>query len=339
MSVNAVSGVSGATPIDWSKYTAKQLLQLQEQGVGVPSEYLNWAREFINDVNNSYKEDVMTYEMAHITASNVVAAPMGMGNQDEIGNFYKELNESDTISTQDIIAMEKAMAEALDDTTENYLDRASSITDSIDSIKDDTSIVGRMGLINSYNSVLKSIGSQAQSRIASDVQSYEQNEKTMINFLPDSVKGLSLAGAMKGDIKEALAKACGKLAETVKKGKDQVKDDLADAVGYKRDVGRDTGVYVSMNNQASATGNESGGQNPSNNNGEASTNTVSTTKDTTAKTDEKNTNVVIKEKKDESTKANKVAQNDGTDKNDKLHTDLEAIMQYKIRTGKINTES
>ena len=46
--------------------------------------------------------------------------------------------------------------------------------------------------------------------------------------------------------------------------------------------------------------------------------------------------MVTKEKVKDSEKAVKIAQNDGTDTNDKQNTDINAIMARKVRRGEVN---
>lgn len=58
-----VSRIEAYNPntIDWRKLTAKQIIKEENNGIQVPSEYINWARDFINSV---YADDDTTYEMA-----------------------------------------------------------------------------------------------------------------------------------------------------------------------------------------------------------------------------------------------------------------------------------
>ncbi|MBQ8458715.1 hypothetical protein IJ541_01280 [bacterium] len=60
-----VSRIEAISPkkIDWRKLTAKDIIKFENQGVEVPSQYLQWAREFIQQVNSS-DNDETTYEMA-----------------------------------------------------------------------------------------------------------------------------------------------------------------------------------------------------------------------------------------------------------------------------------
>lgn len=63
-----VSRIEAISPrqIDWRRLTANQIIKYQEQGVDVPSQYIQWAQNFVNSI---YSDDVTTYEKA--TSSSV----------------------------------------------------------------------------------------------------------------------------------------------------------------------------------------------------------------------------------------------------------------------------
>lgn len=52
--------------IDWRRLTANQIIKYQEQGVDVPSQYIQWAQNFVNSI---YSDDVTTYEKATSSSS------------------------------------------------------------------------------------------------------------------------------------------------------------------------------------------------------------------------------------------------------------------------------
>ena len=58
-----VSRIEAISPrqIDWRRLTANQIIKYQEQGVDVPSQYIQWAQNFVNSI---YSDDVTTYEMS-----------------------------------------------------------------------------------------------------------------------------------------------------------------------------------------------------------------------------------------------------------------------------------
>lgn len=63
-----VSRIEAISPrqIDWRRLTANQIIKYQEQGVDVPSQYIQWAQNFANSI---YSDDVTTYEKATSSSS------------------------------------------------------------------------------------------------------------------------------------------------------------------------------------------------------------------------------------------------------------------------------
>jgi len=67
-----VSRIEAISPkqIDWRKLTSQEIIDYDAQGVEVPAEYLQWAKEFRNDIN-AHDKDETTYETANSTATTV----------------------------------------------------------------------------------------------------------------------------------------------------------------------------------------------------------------------------------------------------------------------------
>lgn len=63
-----VSRIEAISPrqIDWRRLTANQIIKYQEQGVDVPSQYIQWAQNFVNSI---YSDDMTTYEKATSSSS------------------------------------------------------------------------------------------------------------------------------------------------------------------------------------------------------------------------------------------------------------------------------
>ena len=63
-----VSRIEAISPrqIDWRRLTANQIIKYQEQGVDVPSQYIQWAQNFVSSI---YSDDVTTYEKATSSSS------------------------------------------------------------------------------------------------------------------------------------------------------------------------------------------------------------------------------------------------------------------------------
>lgn len=65
MDVSRIEAIS-PSQIDWRRLTANQIIKYQEQGVDVPSQYIQWAQNFVNSI---YSDDVTTYEKATSSSS------------------------------------------------------------------------------------------------------------------------------------------------------------------------------------------------------------------------------------------------------------------------------
>lgn len=62
MNVSRIEAIS-PKQIDWRKLTAKEIIKYDNQGINVPPEYLQWAKEFRADLTANDKDET-TYEMA-----------------------------------------------------------------------------------------------------------------------------------------------------------------------------------------------------------------------------------------------------------------------------------
>ncbi len=62
MDVSRIGAVS-PTQVDWRKLTSKEIIDFEQQGVEVPSQYLQWAQEFQRTLAAGDNDDT-TYEMA-----------------------------------------------------------------------------------------------------------------------------------------------------------------------------------------------------------------------------------------------------------------------------------
>lgn len=65
MDVSRIEAIS-PSQIDWRRLTANQIIKYKEQGVDVPSQYIQWAQNFVNSI---YSDDVTTYEKATSSSS------------------------------------------------------------------------------------------------------------------------------------------------------------------------------------------------------------------------------------------------------------------------------
>ncbi len=82
-----VSRIEAVSPrqIDWRKLTANEIIKYDTQGVSVPPEYLQWAKEFRQDLAANDKDDT-TYEKAQAAQNTLTAtenAPVDNTSADE----------------------------------------------------------------------------------------------------------------------------------------------------------------------------------------------------------------------------------------------------------------
>ena len=77
-----VSRIEAISPkqIDWRKLTAPEIIEYKEQGVEVPSQYLQWAQSFLNDVNAA-DTDETTYESANTQTTTPTAESAPITNE------------------------------------------------------------------------------------------------------------------------------------------------------------------------------------------------------------------------------------------------------------------
>ena len=88
-----VSRIEAISPkqIDWRKLTAPEIIEYKEQGVEVPSQYLQWAQSFLNDVNAA-DTDETTYESANTqtTTPTAESAPITTESSDVADSTAEE---------------------------------------------------------------------------------------------------------------------------------------------------------------------------------------------------------------------------------------------------------
>lgn len=101
--------------IDWRRLTAKEIIKYETQGVDVPSQYLQWAKEFIASV---YSDDTTTYEMAvsGTTPPESAESPVASTEEPPTGISAAEEdteseNEEDTVEEDESATMPKNTAQ------------------------------------------------------------------------------------------------------------------------------------------------------------------------------------------------------------------------------------
>lgn len=86
-----VSRISAVSPkqIDWRKLTASEIIKYDNQGIDVPAQYLQWAKDFREDLEANDKDNT-TYEMAtsssNIKTSEDTSVPVDSSVESEDGD-------------------------------------------------------------------------------------------------------------------------------------------------------------------------------------------------------------------------------------------------------------
>lgn len=91
-----VSRIEAISPkqIDWRKLTAKEIIKYDNQGVNVPLEYLQWAKDFRADLTANDKDET-TYEMAaqNVNKSMTESAQVPVDTESGDENSTEETDE------------------------------------------------------------------------------------------------------------------------------------------------------------------------------------------------------------------------------------------------------
>ena len=87
MDVSRIEAIS-SKQIDWRKLTAPEIIEFKDQGVEVPTLYLQWAQEFMNDVNSKDKDET-TYESAIFGTKSTTSKTESSEDDSEIPLYNK----------------------------------------------------------------------------------------------------------------------------------------------------------------------------------------------------------------------------------------------------------
>ena len=107
-----VARISAVSPkqIDWRRLTAKEIVKYDQQGVEVPTQYIQWAKEFLASLETN---DDVTYEKASSTspATSQTSTPesstpetssqTAVGVEDTSVNEDSSTSETDTPQTEE----------------------------------------------------------------------------------------------------------------------------------------------------------------------------------------------------------------------------------------------
>lgn len=140
-----VSRIEAISPkqIDWRKLTAPEIIEYKEQGVDVPSQYLQWAQGFLADVNAA-DTDETTYESANSQTQTPTAESAATTTTAE-GDEGTEVQEEPKSPAQ-------AKREEMEQNGASFFNIASTfIVDSITSAGDVQSASEQMNVVNNQS--------------------------------------------------------------------------------------------------------------------------------------------------------------------------------------------
>ena len=363
-----VSRINAVSPrqIDWRKLTAKQIIEYNNQGVEVPTQYLQWAQEFRQSLAAGDTDDT-TYESAESSKSKTSSSQVsGVQPKDQT------TSTTDTSTTQAATAEEELSAKEKRKQLEEqgygiiplgYEFRAMSDTKSDDSEEAGNNATSATTLsqnsiesLDGYMSSLMSEINDLKSQINTESKKNKEGNIAKINRLRQQLRGLGQSGqtvvaSYSVEIDNLLNIVNSQVGvpadgidygnETVSIGDEISKIPLFGGLGNK--VKRSGESAVSKSQQASTTINDS--INTLNDNrrtitSHASDITVETGVSEASANEKSGDNNKDSTDKKESDKSVKTAQNDGTDTTAKASTSLDEILKAKIRKGEnINAQS
>lgn len=362
MDVSRIEAVSPKT-IDWRKLTAKEIIKYENQGVEVPTQYLQWAQQFIAEVSAN-DSDNTTYESATASSygnnsvnssnqSSTTAQASDSATQDKeklTASQYRQQREAEGKGLYSIAKEFAILSAVKTNTSENASDISSTSTDSsADTIES----------LDSYMQDLMAQINDVKSKINSAKNRKDQNSISQVNKLKQQLKKLGQSGQViaansGADITNLLA-----LVETqsgiAADGKDygsatvdignEVKDTPSPWINNWR-AWRDFANAVIKIGENTVSKSEQAGTDVLNAKNSISSNLDSvqsyqnsiqaqTGVGESSASDKNNDDDKNKDgsAKAESEKTVKTSQNDGTDTTDKMSTSIDEILKQKIRKG------
>ncbi len=190
-----VARISAVSPkqIDWRRLTAKEIVKYDQQGVEVPTQYIQWAKEFLASLETN---DETTYEKAtsnptvsttQQTSTPETASPTAEGDEGTSVEEDSSTSETDTPQTGDskentksvlesaalISAVENASVNEIE-SLENYMndllakaeETQNELKGEVAKINDDKSDKTTFSKINQLQKQLEKYGTQGQSQIS-----------------------------------------------------------------------------------------------------------------------------------------------------------------------------
>ncbi len=356
-----ISRIEAVSPrqIDWRKLTAKEIIKYDSQGIEVPVEYLQWAKQFRADISSNDKDET-TYEMAtsstniqqkveteqSTTTDNSTEEPQTASTEEEKEPTAKELRKSMEDEGASLYKLGKTFRGL-----SGEKEKDSKASDSISSSSAENASNSIEGLDN-YMSELMSQISEVKAEINAEKGNKNDSRISRINRLRQQLKmygteGQTTAAGYNADLNNLQAIVEGQ-SGTIDSGLDygaetaQIGNELRRLFWY-RGFGKrviragDAAVDASENARTSQ-------QNALSSIKEDLDTVVGHQTNISSQTgvgaisesqDSKNANSKDEngDKKSDSEKAVQSAQNDGTDTTAKSTIDLDTILKAKIRRG------
>lgn len=158
-----VSRIEAISPkqIDWRKLTSKEIIKYDAQGVNVPPEYLQWAKEFRADIE-AVDKDETTYEMAHST-NTTVQNPNQTSVQTETAETDEETTDETSTETEDTAEEQEPEKTAAQTKREDLIDSGASLRQQAISFTSDSKDASKETLIS--NILMSAIEDKSNSEI------------------------------------------------------------------------------------------------------------------------------------------------------------------------------
>lgn len=351
-----VSRIDAISPrqIDWRRLTSQEILKYNEQGVEVPSEYLQWAQSFNADIEASDNDDT-TYEMANsvtyvdtdsVNSTDETGDNSSENDEDEekltasqmhekmknegaslytIGKTFKaesdtraEASEDSITSVETAVSSSDSEIESLQSYINDLLAQADEIKSKIESLKSKKNeFEDNTAKIQRYQRELKNLGVSGQTTAAgydADVTQYQAVIDAAADIGPDAKD----YGAETQDIGKELKKVLyfhGFGRKVERSGKNAVQ---------KGEQAQDTQIDASQRNtdNLSTISKDKSGI-------EAKTGVSASEIDNKNEGSGNNSS----SNKSEGSKNIQTAQNDGTDTTAQASTNIDEILKAKIRKG------
>lgn len=369
-----VARISAVSPrqIDWRSLTARQIIKYEQQGVEVPSMYLQWAIDFRATID---LDDETTYEMAQEASS--TGENVQNYNPDGVANSNVDLSNSDSseVSATDMEGEDKTAAQKKREDLQNAnvslrnqaliftSDSKSATNSAIESaqtlINTETQSVNEIEKLDNYMSELLSKAESTQSELKNEVAKLNNDKGDIssiskINKYQQQLQAYGVLGQNSVSVTESELSQFDSVINAQSSAILNAQDFGAETVNVGNDLLTSIkGAFIFRiadyiaGKQAVMSGNESINQSLTTADAQIQANATNSENKSSASsykskiTDKTgvlaNTVQDYKNKDDDTSQKaaneDKTATNDGTDTTDRLNTNLDEILKRKIRKG------